>query len=69
MVEVTTDQCDHCGSTNLEECGIEKQVIEEIPPPPKIEVIQFNVTSINAVTAVMSSPQRTRNALKRVDSA
>jgi len=27
------------------------------------------VTSINAVTAVMSSPQRTRNALKRVDSA
>ena len=42
MVGVTADQCDHCGSTNLEECGIEKQVIEEIPPPPKIEVIQFN---------------------------
>ena len=42
VVEVTADQCDHCGSTNLEECGVEKQVIEEIPPPPKIEVIQFN---------------------------
>ena len=42
VVEVTADLCDHCGSTNLEECGVEKQVIEEIPPPPKIEVIQFN---------------------------
>jgi len=42
VVEVTADQCDHCGSTNLEVCGVEKQVIEEIPPPPKIEVIQFN---------------------------
>jgi len=42
VVEVTADQCDQCGSTNLEECGVEKQVIEEIPPPPKIEVIQFN---------------------------
>lgn len=42
VVEVTTDQCDLCGSANLEECGIEKQVIEELPPPPKIEVIQFN---------------------------
>ena len=42
VVEVTADQCDHCGSTNLEECGVEKQVIEEIPPPPKIVVIQFN---------------------------
>lgn len=42
VVEVTADQCDLCGSTNLEECGVEKQVIEEIPPPPKIEVIQFN---------------------------
>ncbi|RCV65529.1 Transposase [Methanophagales archaeon] len=41
-VEVTTDQCDLCGSANLEECGVEKQVIEELPPPPKIEVIQFN---------------------------
>jgi len=29
MVEVTADQCDHCGSTNLEECGVEKQVIRE----------------------------------------
>jgi TolB-like protein len=28
--------------TSLEECGVEKQVIEEIPPPPKIEVIPFN---------------------------
>lgn len=42
VVEVTTDQCDLCGSVNLEECGVEKQVIEELPPPPKIEVIQFN---------------------------
>ncbi len=42
MVEVTADQCDRCGSTNSEECGVEKEVIEEIPPPPKIEVIQFN---------------------------
>jgi len=42
VVEVTADQCDRCRSTNLEECGVEKQVTEEIPPPPKIEVIQFN---------------------------
>nr|MBE0428236.1 IS66 family transposase [Nitrospirota bacterium] len=42
VVEVTAEQCDRCGSTNLEECGVEKEVIEEIPPPPKIEVIQFN---------------------------
>jgi hypothetical protein len=41
-VEVTTGQCDLCGSANLEECGVEKQVIEELTPPPKIEVIQFN---------------------------
>ncbi len=26
---ITADQCDHCGSTNLEECGVEKQVIRE----------------------------------------
>ncbi len=31
VMEVTADQCDHCGSTNLEECGVEKQVIEEDP--------------------------------------
>ena len=42
VVEVTAEQCDRCGSPNLEECGVEKEVIEEIPPPPKIEVIQFN---------------------------
>jgi transposase/uncharacterized coiled-coil protein SlyX len=42
VVEVTADRCDRCGSTNLEVCGVEKEVIEEIPPPPKIEVIQFN---------------------------
>jgi transposase len=41
-VEVTTDQCELCGSVNLEECGVEEQIIEELPPPPKIEVIQFN---------------------------
>ena len=40
--EVTADHCESCGSTNLEECGVEKKVIEEIPPPPMIEVIQFN---------------------------
>ena len=42
MVEVTAEQCDRCGSTNLEEYGVEKQVIEEIPPAPRIEVFQFN---------------------------
>ena len=42
VVEVTADQCNHCGSTNLEERSVEKQVIEGIPPPPKIVVIQFN---------------------------
>ena len=42
VVEVTAVQCDRCGSTNLEDCGVEKNIIEEIPPPPKIEVIQFN---------------------------
>jgi transposase len=39
VVEVTVE---HCDSTNLDECGVEKQVIEEIPSPPKIEVIPFN---------------------------
>ena len=42
VVEITADQCNHCGSTNLEERSVEKQVIEGIPPPPKIVVIQFN---------------------------
>jgi len=42
VVEVTADQCDLCGGTTLEERGVEKEVIEEIPPPPKIEIIQFN---------------------------
>jgi len=42
VVEVTAEQCDRCGSTNLEEYGVEKQVIEEIPLPPRIEVFQFN---------------------------
>jgi len=71
VVEVTAEQCDRCGSPNLEECGVEKEVIEEIPPPPKIEVIQFSsiVTNISAMTVSMSLPQRTRNALKKVDSA
>ena len=40
--EVTADHCESCGSTNLEGCGVEKKIIEEIPPPPRIEVIQFN---------------------------
>ena len=29
VVEVTSDQCYRCSSTNLEECGVEKQVIRE----------------------------------------
>lgn len=42
VVEVTTELCEKCGSSNLEEKGITRKTIEEMPPPPKIEVIQFN---------------------------
>ena len=41
-MEVTAEQCDRCGSTKLEECDVENQVIEEIPLTPMIKVIQFN---------------------------
>jgi transposase len=41
-VEVTASRCERCGSADLEECGVEKDVIEDIPPPPKIKVIQFD---------------------------
>jgi hypothetical protein len=42
----TADRCEHCGSTNLEECGVKKKVVEEIPPPPKIEIIQFKIVHL-----------------------
>jgi transposase len=41
-VEVTALRCECCGSVNLVERGVKKKVVEDIPPPPKIEVIQFN---------------------------
>ena len=69
VVEVTADQCDHCGSTNLEECGVEKQVIEEIPPPPKIEVIQFNRHKYKCHDCGHEFTAKDAECLKRVDSA
>ena len=42
VVEVIAEQCEACGSRNLEEEGVEAIVIEDIPPPPKIKVIQYN---------------------------
>ena len=42
VVEVTAEHCEACGSRDLEEEGVEATVIEDIPPPPKIKVIQYN---------------------------
>jgi len=42
VVEVTAEHCEACGSSDLEEEGVEARVIEDIPPPPKIKVIQYN---------------------------
>lgn len=43
VIEVTATQCEKCGSSNLEPLeSIEKSVIEDIPPPQKIKVTQFN---------------------------
>ncbi len=64
---ITADQCDRCGSTNLEESGVEKEVIEEIPPPPKIEVIQFNWHKYQCQDADTSSQRRMRNAFRKAD--
>lgn len=42
VVEVTAERCEQCGNMDLEEEGVEETVIEDIPPPPKIKVIQYN---------------------------
>lgn len=43
VIEVTATQCEKCGRSNLELLeGIEKSVTEDIPPPQKIKVTQFN---------------------------
>ena len=43
VIEVTATQCEKCGSFNLEPLdNIEKSVREDIPPPQKIKVTQFN---------------------------
>jgi hypothetical protein len=56
-----------CGSTNLEECGLEKKVIEEIPPPPRLK--SYNSTSIDTGAGIvdMSSKQRIRTAQAKAD--
>ena len=42
VVEVTAEHCEACGSKDLEEDGVDATVIEDIPPPPKIKVVQYN---------------------------
>ena len=43
VIEVTATQCEKCGSSNLVLLeGVEKSVREDIPPPQKIKVIQYN---------------------------
>lgn len=42
IVEVTAKHCEICGSIDLEKKNVERTIIEEIPPPPKIKVIQFD---------------------------
>lgn len=43
IIEVTASHCEKCGCSNLEPLdGVEKSVIEDIPPPQKIKITQFN---------------------------
>ena len=42
VVEVTAEHCEACGSKDLEVEGVDATVIEDIPPPPKIKVVQYN---------------------------
>lgn len=42
IVEVTADFCEQCGSRNLSNGFVEETIIEDLPPPPKIKIIQYN---------------------------
>ena len=43
IVEATASQCEKCGGSNLEPLeNVKKSVIEDIPPPQKIKVTQYN---------------------------
>ncbi len=43
VIEVTAIRCENCGVSNLENLeNVKKSVIEDIPPPQKITVTQFN---------------------------
>ncbi len=42
IVEVTADFCERCGSRNLSDEFVEETIIEDLPPPPKIKIIQYN---------------------------
>jgi len=42
VIEVIATTCEKCGSSKLEKQNVEKTVIEDIPPPQKIKVTQYN---------------------------
>lgn len=42
FVEVTSNSCEQCGSGNLHLEKVEKTVIEDLAPPPKIKATQYN---------------------------
>lgn len=48
VVEVVAPVCEQCGSTHIETLGTcESSIIEDIPPPQKIKVTQFNRWNIS----------------------
>ncbi|MGC8622089.1 MAG: hypothetical protein ACP5U0_09265 [Caldisphaera sp.] len=43
IIDVVADHCESCGSTHIERLNnVEKTIIEDIPPPQKIKVTQYN---------------------------
>ncbi len=43
VIDVIADQCEKCGGSKIEkQSSCEKSVIEDIPPPQKIKIIQYN---------------------------
>lgn len=43
VIEVIADKCENCGSLNIEPLeDFDKSIIEDIPPPQKIKVTQYN---------------------------
>ncbi|VVB87759.1 Transposase IS66 family protein [uncultured archaeon] len=45
IIDIKADFCERCNSYDLEIENVESTTIEDIPPPPKIKVTQYNVHS------------------------